>query len=122
MLSPGADPNRIEIAYNQRVEEDGNGDLLIAGVRQKRPKVYQDGREIATGYRLSGKGHVRLVLATYDHSRELTVDPTLVYSTYLGGPGFEDGAGIAIDSSDNAYVTGYALAPLQPGLLDPLPR
>lgn len=37
------------------------------------------------------------------------IDPTgseLVYSTYLGGSGFEQGSGIAIDSSGNAYITG----------------
>jgi hypothetical protein len=30
----------------------------------------------------------------------------LVYSTYLGGSGFDAGAGIAVDGGNNAYVTG----------------
>jgi hypothetical protein len=35
---------------------------------------------------------------------------SLVYSTYLGGAGDENGSGIAIDSSGCAYVTGYTMS------------
>jgi len=34
---------------------------------------------------------------------------TLAYSTYLGGNAGEEGRGIAVDSSGDAYVTGYTL-------------
>ena len=36
----------------------------------------------------------------------------LVYSTYLGGKGLDKGLGIALDSFNNAYVTGQTTPPL----------
>jgi hypothetical protein len=36
----------------------------------------------------------------------LVIDPSLAYSTYLGGNGDDASFGIAIDAAGNAYVTG----------------
>ena len=48
----------------------------------------------------------------YDASRDLVIDPVLVYSTYLGGAAGWDGAeGIAVDGSGAAYVAGYRRVP-----------
>lgn len=116
VVGPGADPSAIRLSYNRPVRTDSKGDLLIAGIRQERPRVYQGGREIACNYLMRGARQVRFALAKYDHSKPLIVDPVLVYSTYLGGPGISYGQGIAVDSSGSAYITGIARAPTEPGL------
>jgi len=48
----------------------------------------------------------------------------LVYSTYLGGSGFEWGLGVAVDAVGNAHVTGYTSSinfPTTPGAFQPIP-
>jgi hypothetical protein len=48
----------------------------------------------------------------------------LVYSTYLGGSGFEWGLGVAVDAAGNAHVTGYTSSinfPTTPGAFQPIP-
>ena len=57
-------------------------------------------------------------LGAYDPSRPLIIDPVLIYSTYLGGSGFDQGYAIAVDSLGNSYVTGQTAAidfPTTPG-------
>src|SRR5207302_875808 len=96
IVGPGADPNQIRLAYNKPVRVDESGDLLIAGLRQKRPKVYQNSREIAGEHSVGKRNEVRLALGGYDHSQTLTVDPVLEFSTYLGGQAGEGGTAITL--------------------------
>src|SRR5439155_10759971 len=42
----------------------------------------------------------------YDRSKSLVIDPTLVFSTYLGGNGDDLGSSIAVDGSNNIYISG----------------
>jgi hypothetical protein len=71
--------------------------------------VYQikDGkREPVEGwFTLLAKDAVGFKLGGYDGNREVVVDPTLVYSTYLGDAP-DSANGIAMDSQGNAYVAG----------------
>src|SRR5262249_13423568 len=46
------------------------------------------------------------VLGAYDARQPLTIDPTLSYSTPLGGSGDDEGTGIAVDAAGFIYVTG----------------
>ena len=116
-VRPGADSDRIELAFSEPVGID-NGDLIVAGLRQHKPRVLQDGVEVAAEYRITEAGHVSIALADYDHSRELTVDPVLEFSTFLGGPGDDTMSTVAVDKAGFVYVAGYTATPSTP-ILDP---
>ena len=94
---------------------DGQGQLVVqtagGGVRWKQPEIYQevDGqhRSVQGKYVLRAGHELGFAVAAYDTARPLIIDPILVYSTYLGGSDIDEGYGIAVDTSGNAYVTGY---------------
>lgn len=109
-VAPGADPDAIRLAFegaSARVGDDGDLVLRAGGeeVRHRRPRVYQDGAEIAASFAME-RGEVRIAIADYDRSKPLTVDPVVVFSTYLGGAREDAIRRIAVDALGNAYVTG----------------
>jgi len=128
IVAPGADPGSITMAVEgaERPSLDGQGDLVLAiedrEVRFQKPVVYQevDGvrQEISGSYKLKSAHQVGFQVGAYDGSRPLIIDPTLSYSTYLGGSGVDQSLGIAVDSSGHAYVTGFTTStnfPTTPG-------
>jgi uncharacterized protein (TIGR03437 family) len=118
VLAPGADPNQIELAFDRDVRVGDDGDLVLVGLRQHRPRVMQDGHEIASEYQLAGPRRARIKLGPYWHARPLTIDPTLVFSTYLGGPGGDYIDGLTFDSAGNLFLYGTTSTPASP-TLDP---
>ena len=114
VVAPRADPGRIEVGIKgaDSLTLDDNGDLMVnvrgTTLRQLKPVIYQtatDGaRHRIEGHYVLTHRHVTFAVGDYDHSRELIIDPTFVYSTYLGGGGLV--TAIAADSGGNAYVVG----------------
>jgi uncharacterized protein (TIGR03437 family) len=116
IVQAGANPHQIQIAFNRHVHTTSEGDLLIAGLRQHRPKVYQDGREVACDYIVDRERRVQLALANYDGSQALTIDPVIEYSTYLGGNADDNASAIGVGSDGSAYVGGHLQSPKYPNL------
>jgi len=121
IVSPGADPENIRLAFEgvhaRRI--DDRGDLVLETrtdpVRLQKPVIYQevDGRrqQIAGAYVLEDTGDVTFQVGAYDTARPLVIDPVLVYSTYLGGTGYDLALDIAVDPTGSAYVVGNTQSP-----------
>lgn len=122
-LAPGADPAAIGLRFSgqRRLQVDRAGGLALSlggsTIHQLRPHAYQliagARRPVASHY-VSRNGKVGIVLGAYDHRRAVTIDPQLVYSTYLGRGIDGRGFSIAVDSAGNAYITGYTFSPKFP--------
>src|SRR5712692_7196938 len=115
-IAPGADPHAIRLALSRdlRPHIAANGDLILSfvggEVREAAPIIYQDiagsRQSVAGRYVLTGRREVSFEVGPYDRTQTLVIDPTLIYSTYLGGGGDDLGSSIAVDGSNNVYVAG----------------
>jgi hypothetical protein len=117
VISPGADPGRIEFEIQgaNQIQLDGEGNLVLqtssGDIRFQNPAVYQESNgqrlPVHGSYVLRDLTHVTFHLAQYDLSKPLVIDPTLLYSTYLGGAGTDQPTGIAVDGTGSVYIAGY---------------
>jgi len=115
IVHPGGNPDQIAWRYQgtDSVFQDDNGDLIIGTgtteMKELAPVSFQDvdGRTITIRSKFHLEGFsVGFEVGTYDHSRDLIIDP-LIFSTYLGGDGTDSPWHFTMDSEDNIYVTGY---------------
>lgn len=113
VVKPGADASAIQIAMSgvNSMKIAANGDLVMdgSGFVQQKPYIYQEvgGKKqaVSGGYVLLADNHVGFQLGTYDHSRELVIDPTCVFGDYIAGTGADEVNGIAEDAN-GVYLVG----------------
>ncbi|HEY3927314.1 MAG TPA: SBBP repeat-containing protein [Candidatus Koribacter sp.] len=111
VVAPNASPDAIALQFDEPVRIDANGDLVIGSeIRQHRPEVYQtingQRRNLEASFKLRDDHTVEFAIANYDRSRELVIDPTLVYSTLIGTTYYNSITAVAVDGSGNVYATG----------------
>ena len=120
-VRPGASVQDIRLAYRGAtgLRRDDAGALrstpASASCATRRRSTYQEiggarGRS-SSRYVLRGGAATGSRSASYDHGRDLIIDPSLAYSTLLGGTSHEFGSGIQVDAAGNAYVTGFTQSP-----------
>ena len=134
-VKPGADATAIELKMdganslkiNEKEEVEVDGIPIYS-----KPVAYQmiNGKrvEVAANYQvlasnLSPQTSILTYgfkVGDYDKSSPLIIDPVLVYSSYLGGSGEDQGYSIAVDTSGNVYITGWTNSsnfPTTPGVV-----
>jgi hypothetical protein len=137
LVKPGADPDRIQLAYRgaSGVDLTSAGQLQIStpvgGFADDRPYAYQEdnGRrdEVPAAFTLAtasadGARGYGFKVGHYDRRRPLVLDPSvLVYAGYVGGSGDDVANGIAVDTAGNAYIVGttHSVAPSFPAKVGP---
>ncbi len=127
-VAPGADPSLIGWRYDVpgpgyklssvTVDSSGNLQISISSALSPQPSLLTEQAPVAwqmagdkqvpvsAHYIVDTGGTVGFELGSYDHSRALTIDPYLTYSTYLGGEAGDTGSRIATDAAGNIYVDG----------------
>jgi len=116
VVHPGGDPREITLQFEgaAKLHIDTRGDLVLAStngtILLNHPVIYQEvsghRRKIRGGYVLKGHAQAGFQVASYDATKPLVIDPSLTFSTYLGGSGGDQGDAVAVDSTGSAYVTG----------------
>ena len=111
---PGTNPDVIKMNFDgvESLSVDKSGELLlhtsVGDITMTAPVAYQhiDGikKFVPVKYSISNTIY-GFVLGDYEKTLPVVIDPLLA-STYLGGGDNDYGYEIAIDSSDNVYVTG----------------
>ncbi len=125
VLAPQADPSKIRLQIAGATPVlDASGDLVLAlgakngenDIRFHKPELYQQVqgvRQPVNGrFTIAANHHeVGFQVGSYDHSRELVIDPVLVYSSYLGGSSQQSVIrGMAMNAAGQIYVTGITNA------------
>jgi hypothetical protein len=119
IVTPGADPRAISLGFEGvgMPAVDGDGDLVLpvegSHLRLRKPVAYQEiegtKRNVPARYELTGDRRVAIRVAAYDTTKTLVIDPVLVYSTYIGGGGEDNGSGIVVDAT-GIYVAGLTVS------------
>jgi uncharacterized repeat protein (TIGR01451 family) len=118
IVRPGSKPDSIRLAFDgaDKLSVDGQGNVrLEAGeghLLLHKPVLYQESAQgripIEGRFVLAGKTEIAFIVAKYDDSKPLVVDPALeiAYATLFGGSGDEAAFGIAVDGGGNPYIAG----------------
>ncbi|MFN7172998.1 MAG: SBBP repeat-containing protein, partial [Fimbriimonadaceae bacterium] len=121
VVREGADPGLVRLRYANasRVRIQRSGQLVVEIGKEKlveeAPFIFQQRGDqqilVSGGYNLMEDGTVGFEVGEFDRQLPLVIDPEIVFSTYIGGSGFEAATAVAVDPKRNTYVGGWTESP-----------
>lgn len=100
----------VDAAGNLQIVVSGGADAEALTLTEHAPVAWQDvdGQRVsvAVSYVVAEDGSIEFAVGAYDAKQPLIIDPTITYSTYLGGNSRDYGGGIGVDSAGNIVVAG----------------
>ncbi len=121
-LAPGADPSRIRMRFDgaDSVRLGSQGQVILdvddRQITQNPPVVYQRRADheivgVPSSYIIEADGSIGIRLGSYDNSKPLVVDPTILFTGYLSGTSADVPLGIGHDKNGSIYLAGYSYSP-----------
>lgn len=116
IIKPDGNVNDIRLAYNgnKSLRVNQNGELVIVGelgqLIEGKPYTFQSKNsyqtEVSSEYKIE-QDIVTFKVGEYDKEKDLIIDPTLLWATYYGVTGKDEGLAVCSDKSGNVYLAGW---------------
>lgn len=116
VVHPGGNPALIQLKYDGSTQLQLNADgslkatTPMGSVKENAPYAYSLSASaakttVASKFQLN-KNVLSFNVSKYNGSGTLVIDPSLEWSTYYGGTGFDLGTVLTCDNTGNVYLTG----------------
>ncbi|HOW98419.1 MAG TPA: SBBP repeat-containing protein [Kiritimatiellia bacterium] len=116
IVHPGADLRSVQLRYEgaERIAIAADGALRVTmpwgELVETPPRAYQvvSGRRqaVEAAFEVAGDGVVGFRAGAHDPALDLVIDPTLLYSSYIGGTDVDSAHAIAVGADEHMYVAG----------------
>jgi len=132
ILHPSVDPTKLAVRFEgaESIEIDAQGNAILhladgAEIKQAPPVAYQVDEEgvrtvVAARYEKKANDTLAFSVRARDPHRALVIDPTIAYSTYIGGNALDTISGVAVDPTGAVYVAGETFSTAGLPLVSPI--
>jgi hypothetical protein len=123
IVRPGANPALIQFYYkgaqNVALEKDGNLSIqtLLGSLQEQAPYAFQwiDGKQSPVKSQfVCQEGKIGFAIQAYDPAQPLVIDPTVFWSTYLGGSQEDWSLDMFVTPAGFTLTAGYTNSPNYP--------